>query len=214
MLMRKRFSLRASKADVSDDTPRVRRRFLRPRAVIALTMLAGAVVLAFWFYKYNQTPGVGIVRPVVVEERDTKGATSMAHFKSTTIAFDYPTHYATVETKPASSPITEQYMLNMHQPGQESRRVSIAVKRTPATEPFTEDSAYRFRQITVQEYTETAETIKDLPVKKMTKKDKSEVTYFIPGQGTYAIIAATSTRPNPDFEAEITALAQSFVWVR
>jgi len=209
--MRKRFGKRAAAA--SHDKAHTHHRFFHPKAVFALGLLAGAGVLVFWFYKYNQTPAVGVVHAPVGQQSDTKGATSSSHFKSATIAFDYPTDYATVENKPASPPAIEQYMLRMYQPGKESRSISIAVKKLPSGEPFAEDSAYKFRKIT-PEYTESTETIGGLAAKKLTKKDGSEITYFIPGAGMYAIIAATSTTPKEALVTEMAALAQSFVWVR
>ena len=184
-------------------------RLKHPRILTGIVVTVAVVGLAGWFYHYNQTPAVGTIYHAPVPEPRTQAAT-ITTLKSATISLQHPTHYS-VENKAVAPPITEQYSLNMHQ-GVESRRVTVSVKT--AVEPMTEDSAYKFRKLTVAEYEITDAVVDDQPAFKASKKDGSEITYFIPGQGRYVIIAATTINPKAAFAEEVTHIIDSFAWVR
>jgi len=186
---------------------------LRPKVLLWGGLLMAVAALGGWWYRYNQTPAVGTVHPPVSQEPQTKGVTT-THFKSVTIAFDYPTHYATVENKPVVAPTLELYSLNMHDAAQGSRRITVTVKQLVTASSLREDSAFTFRKLHPEQYASSEVTLHNQVVHRLAKKDGSEVSYFVPGDKAYAIVATTTTKPNESFEKEISEVMQSFVWVR
>jgi hypothetical protein len=190
------------------------RKILRPKLLIAFTVLIIGGILANWWHRYNQAPAVGIVRTSVTTSKPESRQVSSGHFKGDMIAFDYPSSYTSVESKSAgaSAPISEQYTLN--QPGMAgSNRISITVKSLSGSSML-EDSAYQLRTVKANEYEISDETISDRTIKKSVRKDGTEVTYFFPGEKAYAIIAATSSNPTDDFKQDVSKLVDSFAWVR
>jgi hypothetical protein len=187
-----------------------KRRRLRPKTFVTIGLLGGAGLFCIWFYQYNQAPATGTVF-APREQLHTQGVAT-TRFKSASVLFDYPTHYS-LENKQVVAPLAEQYVLNMHN-GQESRRISVTVRKPRPGEDVYEDSAYKFRKNTIDSYQESAVTLNGMSAKKMTKKDGSEITYFIPGGAYYAIFAATSTNARTAFAEEIDTVMKSFVWVK
>ncbi|HTE21783.1 MAG TPA: hypothetical protein VK674_01960 [Candidatus Limnocylindria bacterium] len=190
------------------------RLFLRPKVLAGFGALVIVAGLVMGFYRFNQAPVTGVVRPPDPAPR--VAAATFAHFNGAAIAFDYSTDYRTVENRAGPVlPITEQYSLAQHSPTEGSRRISITVKNFSGG-PMLEDSAYAFRRNEAGKYKADEVTMGEDSTKKtartMTSKDGSEVTYFIPGKSAYAIVSATSTRPNEDFLKEAAALVRSFVW--
>lgn len=189
----------------------LRQRLLRVKVLVGLGLLAGVSAFGTWLYRYNQTPAVGVIQTPVPQPQVE--AVSSLHFNGVAIAFDYPSDYTTVENTAAEPrpPITEQYSLRGHDAATGSRRISIMVKDF-AGGTMLEDSAYTFRTLPHSGYKADDVTVGDRSARKLTKKDGSEITYFIPGDKAYAIIAATSGHPDAAFEEETKTLIQSFVW--
>lgn len=174
-------------------------------------MLFAGAVLAVWLYRYNQTPAVGVVRSSVSPEPKAETVTTV-HFRGIAIAFDYPSDYKTVENKPVTqSHTTELYTMNQSDPLTGSKQIAVTVKNL-INGPMLEDSAYKFRQIESKTYEISDAALPRYAAKKTVRRDGTEITYFIPGEKGYAIIAATSNRPTDAFRQEITKLAESFVW--
>jgi hypothetical protein len=186
------------------------RRLLKPKMVMSVLAVGGVLALAGWFYQYNQSPVVGTVsRPTA--DMHTQGVTS-TRLRSASMAFEHPVHY-TVENKAVVTPIVEQYMLNM-QGAEESRRISITIRKAAPGETVYDDSAYKFRVLKTSGYKVSDATVDGQTSKKMTKNDNTEITYFVPGPKYYAIVAATSTNPKEAFSNEITDVMKSFAWVK
>lgn len=199
------------KADNGSDTPtgpRKTHRLLRPKRLMGIAALFVVVFLG-WGYNYTQTPAEGVVR-APTSAPQTKAATATL-FEAKTFSLDLPDSYKPIDNKnnPVKEPTLEQQSFAM-QAATESRRVGITVKRAPPA-ILAEDSAYAFRKRN-QEYAVTEETVADNKITKMTKKDGSEITYFIAGNTAYAIIAATSSSPKNTFPEEITEIINSFEW--
>jgi hypothetical protein len=185
------------------------RRLFRPKILATVVMTGGILAVMGWFYQYNQSPAAGTIYGPT--EEHTQGVTT-TRLKSASMAFEHPTHY-TVENKPVVAPIAEQYLLNMHS-GEESRRISITIRKPAPGETVFDDSAYKFRLLKSSGYDASDVTVDGRPAKKMTKQDDTEVTYFVPGPKYYAIFAATSTNPKDAFAREITDVMKSFRWVK
>jgi hypothetical protein len=178
--------------------------------VVPILLVVGVIALAGWFFKYNQTPAVGVVIPPAVPAQ-TQGVAS-TKFKSSSISFEYPAHYS-LENKEVAASVVELYGLSMRG-ATESRRIGITVKRSQPGETVFDDSAYKFRSMSTKDYQVSDAIVAGKSAKKMTKKDNSEITYFIPGNRYYVMFAATSTNPSAAFADEITGIIKSFAWVR
>lgn len=180
------------------------------KLVVSAVLLSSVVVLAGGFFRYNQTPAVGVVNPPPLPVQ-TQGVAS-TKFKSASISFEYPAHYS-LENKPVAASVIELYGLSMRG-ATESRRISITVKKTQPGETVFDDSAYKFRTLSTKDYQVSDAIVAGKPAKKVTKKDGSEIAYFIPGNRHYVMFAATSTNPNGAFADEISNVIKSFAWVR
>jgi hypothetical protein len=186
------------------------RTLVRPKLLVSIGVLVGGVVLVGWGYYYTQTPAVGVIRTATTPGPQVEAVAS-AQLSGVAFAFDYPANYSNVENKTATVPIVEQYMLSKRDAG-ESRRISVTIKSSMLGSSMLEDSAYTFRKINVENYEGSDVTLIGKAAKKMSKKDRTEITYFIPGEKAYAIIAATSTNPKEAFSQEIEEVVKSFVW--
>lgn len=187
------------------------RKLSRPKILLSVGLLASVIGGAAWFYQYNQTPAKGVVHSAATEH--PQRTHTITHFNGVAIAFDYPSDYTSVENKTTALvlPTTELYSLNRFSPNTGSMRIGITV-RDLSRGSLLEDSAYRHRLINPNEYQASEVTLPQYPAKKMEKTDGTEITYFIPGEKAYAIIAVTSTNPGTDFAKEVTELVNSFVW--
>jgi hypothetical protein len=179
-----------------------------------LLLLLGIVALAaggWWLYRYTTSPVDGVIQAPSQPEPQTK-AVSVSRFSGQNFRLEHPAYYSSIEnhSKAAPKSILEQYLLSMRGNGTESRQVSILIKQGNAAS-MAEDSAYVFRRSHADYKVETT-TLHDQQIQKSTKKDNSEIAYFVSGKAAYAIIVATSTNPGEAFWKEAGQIIESFAW--
>jgi hypothetical protein len=198
--------LRERPKQQTGDTPQKSRRLLTPKR-LAGTIVISAAGLLLWGYHYMQSPAEGTVRT-------RRSAPQIAGVSANTItgksfSLTLPGEYAAVKVDPARSPTLEQVAYR-HASALESRRISITIKSSPPAF-LREESALLFRQRS-NEYESNNLTVAEAQATQMTKKDGTEITYFIPGKKAYAIIATTSSNPRDSYIHEVDEIVKSFKW--
>lgn len=184
----------------------------RPKIIVILLIIVGIIFGIVWFYHLNQSPAEGVVDTSGISKPATSTAPQKLHFDSQLIAFDYPGGYTTATANAVGANVIESYSLRLHDSAQESRNLAITVKKPEAGSTMTDDSAYVYRRQQASLYDITNVSVSGADLKKATKKDGSEITYFIPGPTYYAIISGTSTNPGQDIVDNTWLVASSFRW--
>lgn len=187
------------------DTRIISRRRVRNGLVI---ILIG--VVAIGWLKYNQAPVTGTIIQTDVLAAEDPLEVKNSHFKGSYVSFDYPASYGTVQSNVPSGRIAEQYSLSARLENLESRRISVTVYKVSGSDAMDEDSAYRFRADDPKTYLQESVTVNGRSIKKFSKLDYAEVTYFVPDGAYYAIVSATSTRSGGDFITDAAAVVSSF----
>ena len=182
------------------------RGLLGPKRLGAATLVVGAGFL-LWGYYYTQSPAEGTVRVAEPAPQIEGVSTTVVTGKSFTL--ELPGTYKPLEVDPAKPP-TQELLSYSQASALETRRISITIKNSPPAN-FREESALQFRQHSA-EYVAGNADIDGQKALETSKKDGSEITYFVPGKNAYAIIATTSTNPRDSYAQEITEILNSFKW--
>lgn len=170
-----------------------------------MTLLGASFFL--WGYHYIQSPAEGTVRTTGPAPQ-TEGVSTTV-FAGKLFTLELPGTYKPLKADPARLPIQEQFSFGQVS-ALENRRVSITIKNSPPAN-FSEESALQFRQHSA-EYASGNITVDDQQAIETSKKDGTELTYFVPGKNAYAIIATTSTNPRDSYTQEVTEIITSFKW--
>ncbi|MCW1908475.1 MAG: hypothetical protein KIH63_004000 [Candidatus Saccharibacteria bacterium] len=180
-----------------------------------LVLLPVGFGLAWAWQWYNRQPVVGVITTSIPTAGEVKADTTAApgRYRSENLSFAYPAIYSDSQnTAPAGTTI-EQYSMTAHMEKTESRRISLMVKTAEQVGAMREDSAYKFRLNSIDNYQLAQETTaKNLQTDVFSKKDGGEVTYFIAGPGKYLIVAATSNIANGDYKNDVKSVIDSVVW--
>ncbi len=181
-----------------------------------LTVLVVAAVAVFGWFRWNQHPVTGTIALSSPANQAVKADSveQPSHFKGVNLSFEYPAIYGSIQSNPASGRMVEQYSLNARISIAESRKIGITVNKTVGGDVMKEDSSYAFRAGDSTLYLHEIVIINDRKIEKFSKSDSAEVTYFIPGSGYYAIVAATSTRAGGEFTDDAAHLVTSLAWLR
>ncbi|HSW37429.1 MAG TPA: hypothetical protein VLG37_03620 [Candidatus Saccharimonadales bacterium] len=174
------------------------------------------VSLVIGWYRFNQAPAEGIIKPSTDLEAKQTSAKPAApqHFQGLAVAFNYPAGYRLLEANPVVTPVVEAHSFSFRDGLQESRRLSITVKKPQEVVNITEDSAYAFRKLKTDTYEASEAVISGHNVKKMTKKDGTEITYFIPHGQAYAILTGTTTNPvDSKLPDDILLVVSTLTWL-
>lgn len=182
--------------------------FWRPKRAISLVLVLFVAAFLFFGYRYIQSPAEGTVHePEPVPQTEAVSTTMLS---GKTFALKYPGNYQPVAgtDSKVTAPTVEQYSLSARS-AVENRRISITIRKSPPS--LDEESALVFRQRN-PEYVSSDEEIAGQKATKLSKKDGTEITYFVPGPNAYAIIATTSTNPRDSYTQEVTDVLKSFKW--
>ncbi|HTE58336.1 MAG TPA: hypothetical protein VK694_06335 [Verrucomicrobiae bacterium] len=177
-----------------------------PKRILGIVMLFGAGFF-IWGYHYIQSPAEGTVRTTGPTPRTEGVSTTIFTGKSFTV--ELPGTYKSLKVDAAKAPTQELASLSQVS-ALENRRISITIKNSPPAN-FSEESALQFRQHSAEYVSGDAEVAGQKAIE-TSKKDGSEITYFVPGKNAYAIIATTSTNPRDSYNQEITEIINSFKW--
>jgi hypothetical protein len=190
--------------------------FLRSKLLIGLYGLLAITIAGSVWYRSLQRPGVGSIQATTQVQAEQKpvAPTEPNHFEGKTLLFDYPAAYSDFQNKPGSLPVVETYSFKFYDQSSETRRISITIKQPAPGDIMTDDSAYVFRKNQADTY-EISDLSLDIgQLKKLVKADKTEITYFVPGDKYYAIVTATTTRPTGGMADDVFMTVSSLQWVQ
>ena len=187
-------------------------RSLLRRAVVVVLVVGLFVLLPVLAFIHIQSPAEGsIISEAPV--KNPNAVLSAAHFQGKTMSIDYPTVYTSSTSNPATGNMVEQYSLKARLEANETRLIAMTIMKGGTEHPMNEESAYRFRHNSPDVYTESVVELNKLPAIQMSKKDGSEVTFFISGPINYAIIAMTSTHNTGGLNTDAVQVTNSFRWL-
>lgn len=186
-----------------------RRRITWLISILIIAFIGGGL---FLWYRYNQSPAQGTILQSPTQTQSAE-ITGTKPFKGKAIGFDYLARYSVPEKQTIKAPVTEAYVLKYQNPQTGSQKIALMVTTPTANTPVFEDSAYTYRKNNPALYTASTEQFNGQTYTKMTKKDKTEVSYFVPGAGKYAVITITSSNPETDITKDLSYIIQSINWL-
>jgi hypothetical protein len=155
---------------------------------LGLAVIIGLVAAS---YIYMNKPAEGSITNLQPSNHAAvEQQVSSSRYTGTAFSFDYPNDYGDLQKNEPSGTTVEQVSMVAHTGPTGTLRITASAKSS-ATASMHEDSAFQLRLRNATDYTHEATSVLGQAADKFSRKDKTEVIYFIPGPSYYAILAGT-----------------------
>jgi len=195
------------------EAPKTKKRKIKhPKLFITVGLVVILAVAGTWWYRYNQAPAEGTIHNQDTSNIQTAPPAGSLTYSGKAVKFTYPGIYTNLQKGTPSGVITEQVSFAGRIGSQESRKIALTVKQLGGGLVMKEDAAYKSRLDDKSNYAHTTALIAGKTAEVFTRKDGTEITYIIPGEGKYVIISGTTTNPTGLLAADTDMVIKSVQW--
>jgi hypothetical protein len=170
----------------------------------------GLVIVAVLKYIVNPVEGV-VVTNGLSQARASVAPKAQApnELGGLLIEFKYPAIFDSVSQVKTDAHAVEQYNITSRKDYR--RGIAVNVRELPAG-GLSQDSGYRFREVSTQQYRLQASTQKGDEVVRASKLDRQEATVFWVHGQHLASVSVTAMDPDDDVEAMLTSIMATLRW--